>query len=278
MWPASKVVPKELFPLGRVPAIIHLMWEFWDAGIHKVVVVVSEEANSLMRALFDSAVLPPAKATADAWVQRFQRMLQEIEVVVICQSRNYGNGTPLMLAADIVGDEPCIYAFGDDIVFGENPSQGIISIFRRTGLPVLATQQVEVDRKSLFGIVECHLQNGIEYVSRLIEKPSPIETPSCLAAFGRYLVTRDLMQTVRSLSPGRDGEIWFSDSIVQRLKQRKGVCAFTLKSGKWYTVGDAASYAAAVRAATDESLMPQEQITSSNTNSNLCDATVGKQK
>jgi UTP--glucose-1-phosphate uridylyltransferase len=278
MWPASKVVPKELFPLARVPAIVHLMWEFLEAGIQKAVVVVSEEAYPLMKALFDPATGAPSKAIGDRWVQRFQRMLNEMEVLVIRQSQNYGNGTPLILAADLIKNGPCIYAFGDDIVFGENPSKALISIFHLTGFPVLATQHVEPDRKSLFGIVECHTENGIEYVSRIIEKPSPTETQSCLAAFGRYLVTHDLMQTVLSLSPGRDGEIWFSDSIVQRLRQEKRVCAFSLTTGKWYTVGDAGSYAAAVKAATDEYLMSLQPTTNVITDPSACDVTVDKQK
>jgi UTP--glucose-1-phosphate uridylyltransferase len=207
-----------------------------------------------MKSLFSTAPVPTDKITDDPWVQRFQQLLAKTEVVLICQTKSYGNGTPLILSADIVGSEPCIYAFGDDIVFGENPTRELISIYAQTGLPVLATQQVEPNRKCLFGIVECHAENGIQYVSRMMEKPSLNDTPSCLAAFGRYLVTPDLMQTVGNLRPGRDNEVWFSDSIVTWLDNGNRACAFILRRGEWYTVGDAKSYAAAVSAATEQYL------------------------
>jgi UTP--glucose-1-phosphate uridylyltransferase len=249
MWPASKVLPKELFPLGRVPAIVHLVWELLDAGIRRVILVAAKETSGLIGGLFDPSVCPPQKVADDAMVQRFQAIFGQAEFTILHQSGNYGNGTPLILSADRVGSEPCIYAFGDDIIFGENVSRGLIRIFENTGCPVLAAQPVDASRKSLFGILECREEGGVQYVSRLVEKPSPAETTSNLASIGRYLVTPDLMETLRKIPPGRDKEVWFVDAVIRRLKENKGVCAFPLTTGKWYTVGDPASYAEAVKAA-----------------------------
>ena len=251
MWPASKAVPKELFPLGRVPAIVHLVWEFLEVGVRRIVIVVADESSGLMRDLFDPSIHAPTRVAGDPLVQRFLQTLAEAEFVFLNQSGNYGNGVPLRLAADEVGQAPCIYAFGDDIVFGENVSRGLLNIFELTGCPVLAAQPVEAGRKSQFGIIECQEVDGIQYVTRLIEKPSPEETISTLAAFGRYLVTPDLIDNLRSALPGRDGEVWFVDSVIQRIRNGGRVCAFPLRTGKWYTVGDPTSYAQAVAAAQD---------------------------
>ena len=248
MWPASRVVPKELFPLGKVPAIVHLIWEFMEVGVRRIVIVVSQENGALVKALLDPSVSPPPKMVNDPAVQRFLEMFKQVEFVFIPQTGNYGNGTPLILAADIVGAEPCLYAFGDDIVFGENISRVLIDTFHRTGAPALAAQPVEPSRKSSFGVLECREQDGIQYVSRLIEKPAPGETPSNLASFGRYLVTPELMVLLRKTTRGKDNEVWFVDAVIQRIKDGNPVCAVTLTTGKWYTVGDPASYADAVRA------------------------------
>jgi UTP--glucose-1-phosphate uridylyltransferase len=252
MWPASKAIPKELFPLGRIPVMVNLLLEFLDAGIRRVILVVGKQSLPLMEALLDASVTPPAKIANDPLVQRYQTMLTEMEFTVLEQTGNYGNGTPLIMAADVVGPEPCIYAFGDDVVLGENASRGLIDVFERAGCPVLAAQEVDSSRKSQFGILETHEQDGLRYVSRLLEKPEPSETASNLAAFGRYLVTPELMEILRAIRPGRDTEVWFTDSVVRRLQNGDPVCAFLLSAGKWYTVGDPSSYAAAVRAATDE--------------------------
>jgi UTP--glucose-1-phosphate uridylyltransferase len=252
MWPASKAVPKELFPLGRIPVMVHLLLEFLDAGIRRVILVVGRQSLPMIETLLDASVSPPAKIADDPLVQRYQAMLSELEFRVLGQTGNYGNGTPLIMAADVVGPEPCIYAFGDDVVLGENPSKGLTDVFARTGCPVLAAQEVDSSRRSQFGILETHEQDGLRYVSRLLEKPMPSETASNLAAFGRYLVTPELMEVLRAIRPGRDGEVWFTDSVVRRLQNGQPVCAFLLTSGKWYTVGDPSSYAAAVSAAKDQ--------------------------
>jgi len=249
MWPASKAVPKELFPIGRVPTIVHLFWELFDAGIRRVILVASKQALPLMEKLLDPTVLPPQKVADDPLVQRFQAMLAEVEFTIIEQSGNYGNGTPLILAAAKVGNYPCIYAFGDDVVLGENVSKGLIITYNRAGCPVLAAQEVDPSRKSHFGILECRTQGGIQQVIRLLEKPAPGKTSSNLASLGRYLVTPELLADLRTVAPGRDGEVWFVDSVIRRISRGESVCAFTLTTGKWYTVGDADNYADAVKAA-----------------------------
>lgn len=252
MWPASKAVPKELFPLGRIPVMVHLLLEFLDAGICRVILVVGRQSLPVIATLLDSSVSPPPKIADDPLVRRYQAMLTEMQFTVLEQTGNYGNGTPLIMAADVVGPEPCIYAFGDDVVLGENASQGLIDVFARTGCPVLAAQEVDSSRRSQFGILETHEQGGLRYVSRLLEKPMPSETASNLAAFGRYLVTPELMEMLRAVRAGRDNEVWFTDSVIRRLQNSQPVCAFLLTAGKWYTVGDPSSYAAAVRAASGE--------------------------
>ncbi|PWU12645.1 MAG: hypothetical protein C5B51_00255 [Terriglobia bacterium] len=249
MWPASKVVPKELFPLGKAPAIVQLIWELADAGIQRVILVVSQQALPLMQALFDGSGEPPPKLVNDPVVRRFQKLLAEVEITLALQSGNYGNATPLIQSAELIGDEPCIYAFGDDVVFGENATAGLTAAFSRTGCPVLAVQPVPMSKQGQFGIVECRTEDGIQYVTRLLEKPRPQETISNLAAYGRYLVTPELMENLLGISAGKDNEVWFVDGVIRRLQQAKPVCAVALSTGRWYTVGDPASYAEAVAAA-----------------------------
>ena len=226
-----------------------LVSEFVDAGLRRIILVVSKTSLGLMEALFDASMPPPGKMANDPVIRRFQRILAQAELKIIPQSGNYGNATPLIQASGLVGSEPCIYAFGDDVIFGENATQGLIDIFVRTGCPVLGVQQVPLAKQSQFGIVECRSENGIQYVSRMLEKPRPHETTSLLAAYGRYLVTPELMQELLAVTAGKDNEVWFVDAVIRRLQQGRPVCAVPLSTGKWYTVGDPVSYAEAVSAA-----------------------------
>src|SRR5258708_34100785 len=72
MWPASKVCPKELFPLGKIPAIVNLVWELMDAGIDEVIIVTAGRTGAAMKALFDPSNAAPEKIAGDPLGRRFQ--------------------------------------------------------------------------------------------------------------------------------------------------------------------------------------------------------------
>lgn len=252
MWPSSKAIPKELFPLGRIPAIMHLVWEFRDAGIRRVIFVVSERSEAPLRALLRKDQEPPANVRDLPEVVRFQESLAAMEFAFIHQVGPYGNGTPMRNALDLTPGETVIYAFGDDIVIGENTSRGLLDLHRRTGWPALSAQCVEPERVRQFGIVEATLVDGHPAIGRLVEKPAPGVTDSRLAVFGRYVLTPDVGRKLLDTPVGRGGELWLTDALLAYLGEGHPIGVFTLTTGRWVTVGDPRSYAEAVRLAVAE--------------------------
>jgi UTP--glucose-1-phosphate uridylyltransferase len=249
MWPGSKVFPKELFPLGKLPAIAHVMLEMVDAGIKKIVIVVRENNIGAIKALLDPSVPPPANVRNDDLILRFENMIRTARFSFIQQAGAYGNGTPLLDAIAVAHHMPCIYAFADDVVFGENVTAGLIKTFNSSGCPVLAAQAVSPASVSQFGILESARSCHLEYVKRLIEKPSPGCTSSRLASLGRYLITQDVMTALQATSPGRGGEIWLSDAFVRLVGAGSPVSVYRLTRGRWHTVGNPEGFARATRAA-----------------------------
>jgi UTP--glucose-1-phosphate uridylyltransferase len=249
MWPSSKVFPKELFPLGRFPAIAYVIWEMIEAGISDITIVVRKNNINVIESLLDANAPPPASVKNEPIVRRFEEMIRACTFSFVEQSGPYGNGTPLLDGLRGIIDEPCIYAFADDVVFGENASAGLVRMFLRTNHVVLASQVVGAEDTRKFGILECAPNEPVQYVKRFVEKPSHYDTASRLASFGRYLITPDVIHTLRTLQPGQNGEIWLSDAFIQLLRKSIPVVTFQLTSGRWYTVGDMDGFAEAVRAA-----------------------------
>ena len=169
MWPASKVVPKELFPIGKLPVIAHVVAEMIDAGLNQVVVVSAAHNSGFMKELFDPSKSPPLKIARDPVVTRFQEAISNCSIEVIEQNGGYGNGTPLRSAVERFGVQPCIYAFGDDVVIGENVTKGLLGIYERTGHAVMGAQEVPPALTSSFGILECEARHGENFVRRVIE-------------------------------------------------------------------------------------------------------------
>lgn len=248
MWPASKSFPKELFPVGQLPALGHVIWEMVDAGISEITIVVRKENGDAIRRFLDPQVPSPANMREKEVVRRFEYMIRAAKFSFVEQSGPYGNGTPLLDAVRN-GNDPCVYAFADDVVFGENLTKGLIETFRSTGHPVLAAQTVPAADKGKFGILECTDGQIMTLVNRFVEKPRRRETLSRLAAVGRYLITQSVLDALQSTPPGKNGEIWLSDAFVRLLEKGSPVAAFRLTTGRWHTVGNPEGYTKAVQAA-----------------------------
>src|SRR5258707_14582566 len=88
MWPATKVFPKELFPLGRIPVIVHLFWEFVDAGIEEVVIVASPQNMARLDQLFEARLAPPARQRDQPILRRFQECPRRCTFSILDQNEN----------------------------------------------------------------------------------------------------------------------------------------------------------------------------------------------
>jgi UTP--glucose-1-phosphate uridylyltransferase len=257
MWPASKTIPKELFPLGKVPAIAHVVWEMIDAGITDIRIVIRKgEPPAIAELLDPKRGGAPESVKSDPVVQRFEQMIASASFTFIEQEGPYGNGTPLLNGTAGI-DEPCVFAFADDVVFGENAVAGMAALFERTGNPVLAVQEVAESEVRKFGILDTAQEDRIDVVRRFVEKPEPGETTSRLASLGRYVVTPELVNVLRSTPTGKGGELWLADAFVHLLNAGRSLNAFRLTAGQWHTVGTPEGYVrAAVAAMEFESLAP----------------------
>jgi len=250
MWPASKATPKEMFPLGRLPVIAHLVWEMVAAGISHVIIVMRKDNHRAIETVFDTAIAPPASVARDPIVRRFEKIIRTPRLTFIEQSGPYGNGTPLLNGFAASTGGPCVYAFADDVVFGENATAGLVRAHARTGNVVLAAQRVPKADTSRFGILETRRRGGEPMIARFVEKPAPGTSTSTLASLGRYLVTPELVDVLDRTPVGRDRELWLADAFCALLDRGSALSAFTLTKGRWYTVGNPDGYRNAVVAGT----------------------------
>ncbi|MCB9797571.1 MAG: NTP transferase domain-containing protein [Alphaproteobacteria bacterium] len=248
MWPTSKALPKEMLPIGRSPALLYLLDELDQAGIDRVVVVVGEDFEVLMRFLREGRH-PPAKVADAAPVRRLTELLDRMSFSFLFQRGPYGNGTPLVNAADLIGDDPCIYCFCDDVVLGESASKRLLEVYAQTGAPCMTAQEVSPEDVAKFGIIECEDEGGLLRVRRLIEKPAPGVTDSRLATLGRYLVTPAILDALRETAVGKGNELWFTDAVGKAMGRGQPVYCAPLTTGRWRTVGDPKGYGEAVMTA-----------------------------
>jgi UTP--glucose-1-phosphate uridylyltransferase len=206
--PVTRVVPKEMLPIGAKPAIQLIVEEALAAGADEVVVVTSPE-KGILRRYFEG---DPDLASRVRWAM---------------QEEQLGLGHAVLQAAPLLEGErePVLVLLGDALVAGESPSAVMAEISRRHGgASVVGLEEVPLERVSRYGIVKgeaCEGEDGRVYaLSDLVEKPAPEEAPSRLAVAGRYLLDPAVFGLLATQTPGAGGEVQLTDAIRRLLAER----------------------------------------------------------
>ncbi len=223
--PATRTVPKVVFPVLETSPLHYSVSEAADAGIEQIILVVSDRQESAA-AYFDR--LPELESALanrgdDALLQRMLAIPDMAEIRVVRQDRPLGLGHAILTARDLVGDEPFAVFLPDDLIWADTPTIGAMADMQaRTGSPVLAVKQVPDEMLSSLGIISPGPAEGdIFTVLGLVEKPSVAKAPSDLAIIGRYVLTPDIFDILARTPPSGRGEIEITDAIAALLPARE---------------------------------------------------------
>jgi UTP--glucose-1-phosphate uridylyltransferase len=246
--PASKAIPKEMFPIAGIPLLQYHVEDLVAAGITEIIVVVRGETGVIQRHF---APAPDLEAHLSAQgkkglLEEVQRISSLADIVFVPQPEKlangrplpYGNASPALAARSwLTPGEPFYYMFGDDIIIADTPvTQQILDAFeRRQPAAVVAIQPVSDEETHLYGCVE--LKPGSEYeMVRIVEKPAPGTAPSNLVQAGHFIFTPELFEILDTLQTGQGGELWLTDA-VDGLAKRSTVVAQPIE-GQWMAAGD----------------------------------------
>ena len=149
-----------------------------------------------------------------------------IHVAYVRQKEAMGLGHAVLMARELVGDEPFAVILADDIIDAEVPClKQMIDVYNETGCSVLATQVVEGAAISSYGVLDAKPVPGNDgrlfEVKDLVEKPKPEDAPSNLAIIGRYILTPAIFEMLAATELGTGGELQLTDGLRQLLKKEK---------------------------------------------------------
>jgi UTP--glucose-1-phosphate uridylyltransferase len=244
--PATKAIPKEMLPLADKPTIQYIIEEAVASGIEHVIIVTSRTKRAI-EDHFDESPELSAALERKGDVKKLE-MLERIENMVQLsftrQPAPRGLGHAILMAKDLVGDEPFGVLLGDDLVVNNgHPCLGqLMDVHERFGGCVIAAMRVPREQISRYGNVDLgeNVSPGTYRVRDLIEKPQPERAPSDLAVIGRYILTPDIFTALERTEPGSGGEIQLTDGIRALLQQQQ-VFAHEF-AGTRFDTGDPVSY------------------------------------
>ena len=245
--PASKTIPKEMFPLVDTPVIELLIKEMTEAGIQDILVVTSRRKKPL-EDYFDREIELEVTFT-EAGAQEKVKLIDPVNTntFFIRQKRMAGTGDALLLTEPFIGDSPFVVAYPDDVLInGPSLSLQLIETYRRTGRTVLAVQELPEGDISRFGVAKIHKDLDMELVDALVEKPPKGTEPSRLVSFGRYLYTPDIFTALRESRNAFSGPHEFTQTDAINFLAGQGRVVVKRFEGTLLDVGSPAGYLQAV--------------------------------
>jgi UTP--glucose-1-phosphate uridylyltransferase len=225
--PATKAQPKEMLPLVDKPIIQYVIEEAVAAGLTNIIIVTGRGKNAIEDHFdhsYELEQLLEQRGKHDL-LEQVRSVSNMISVSYVRQGVALGLGHAVLVAKDLVGDEPFAVMLGDDIIDSTVPCmKQMIEVYERHGGPVVAVHQVPKAEISAYGVIDGSSvdgDNGRVYKIRdLVEKPKAEEAPSDLAIIGRYILTPDVFEELERTQRDAAGEIQLTNGL-RRLKDKR---------------------------------------------------------
>ena len=111
LLPATKAMPKEMLPIVDKPIIQLVVEELVEAGIEDIILVTKWDKKPLEDHFDQNWALMSdlKKAGKEELRESIKRISEMANFIYVRQKGPYGNGTPVLSAANLVDDEPFMF-------------------------------------------------------------------------------------------------------------------------------------------------------------------------
>lgn len=248
--PATKAQPKEMLPIVDKPIIQYVVEEAVEAGIEQVILVTGWHKRAI-EDHFDKHFELEARLEKDGkfeLLEEIKKISNLANFVYVRQKEALGNGHALLVAREIVGDEPVVMLWGDDFISAEpSRTKQMIAAYEKYGTSILSgIRTTDPEDTKKYGYVGGReVEPGVIDVEKFVEKPGPDVAPSNLAVVSGFLFTPDIFEALERAIPdtidcGR--ELYYVDGVNNMIADGKKVHAVEIKNSKYYDCGSKVGY------------------------------------
>ncbi len=250
--PQTKAMPKEMMPIVDKPIIQYVVEELVAAGIKDIIIV----GSSNKRAIEDHFDIPNEDLLTNLraggikkqpYIELVESISNLANFVYVRQKGPYGNATPLLSAAHLIGDdESFIYKWADDFFTPEaNSTMQLIETYDTYEGGVFACKRVEQEAEySKYGIAAGEQVDKLSLkMSHIAEKPGKENAPTDLASVSNYLLPSALLKYIEDGAKSHtDGEFTFQPFVQMMIDDGHAFYAREIEGGKFYDTGDKLEY------------------------------------
>jgi UTP--glucose-1-phosphate uridylyltransferase len=238
MLPATKSVPKELLPVGNVPAIQLIYDECLSSGVSDICVVLGDNKNSIIdyteKSIFLEKKLAGANASEECLAA--EKCLSQLNVTYVKQGSARGTAKALARCEKFVGGEPFCVVFPDEIIFSETPVlKQLITAHDKCGCPIVGVARVKAEDCPKYGMISYRRNKGRYYeIDSIVEKPAK-NPPSLFASCGRFVLDADIFTKIAEIPPQNNE--YYLPTAINALAKDTAVYAYEFE-GKRFDTGN----------------------------------------
>lgn len=240
--PATKNMPKEMFPIVDKPTIQYIVEEAVASGITDIL-IITNRGKTLMADHFDySPELEQAllKAGKEDLYNQIHDIANIADITFIRQKEMKGLGHAVLKAKSFVGNEPFAVMFGDGVIdCDKTPAiKQLIDVYGEFGEGVLGVKKVPESEIHKYGSLKVEpLHDNVFKCTDMVEKPQrPEDVLSLYSITDRVVLPPEIFGILENTKPGAGNEIQLTDAM-KVIARDKGMTAVEI-DGNRFDIGN----------------------------------------
>ena len=238
--PITKAIAKEMLPILDRPAIDYVVEECVLSGITDICIVVSR-GKSMIADYFDR--VPEiesslAKSGKTALLEKMNAYMGKVHITYVRQPEMRGTAYAVDLCRDFAAGEPFALLFPDDVMYNPDKpvTRQLMEAYYEVNAPVIGVQDIPPEEAVKYGVMLPLERRGkLTLVGGYQEKPAVKDLVSTLTSLGRFVLTSEVFDFIKTVKPTLNGEYYLSTAFDDMAKV-KPVYSYTF-DGIRYDMG-----------------------------------------
>ncbi len=236
--PATKSMPKEMFPIVDKPTIQYIVEEAVAAGITDIM-IITNRGKGVIEDHFDYSPeleMNLEKSGKTDFLEQVRGIANLADITFIRQKEMKGLGHAVLKAKAFVGNEPFAVLFGDGVIDCENTPaiKQLIDVYGEFGEGVLGVKKVPESEIHKYGSLKVeNIHDNVFKCTDMVEKPqTKEEVLSLYSITDRVVLPPSIFEILERTKPGAGGEIQLTDAMKE-IAVTKGMTAVEMEGNRF---------------------------------------------
>ncbi len=222
--PATKALPKEMFPIIDKPVMQMLVEEAISAGCTDIIIVTGRSKRAI-EDHFDSNFELEERLDR-SWKFDYLKTVKWLNtmanIVYVRQPYPRWDWDAILRTKNLIWNEPFLVLFWDDLIDNEvSAARQLVDAYEKTNSSVICSFQVPEERMWSYWILESSSNDDIFKVDKFLEKPKAEVTKSRNGNIWKYILTPDIFEYLeKSEALHSDWETRLIDAFEAMRKDR----------------------------------------------------------